>query len=68
LPDDVPTAVHLKHGARRFGVGLHPLEEGVVLYHQALPASERSVVLGYVHLNEAQIEDGMARIAKAIAG
>ena len=68
VPEAIGPAARLQREARRMGIGLHPLDEGAVLFPQALSGSEYKVVLGYTHLNEAQIEDGIAKIAKAADG
>ena len=66
LPEALGKAMDLQRRARAIGVGLHPLEEGAVLHHHAFPDSDRNVVMGYTHLTEAQIADGLARIAGAL--
>jgi len=66
LPEALGKAMDLQRHARTIGVGLHPLEEGAVLHHQVFPNSDRNVVMGYTHLTEAQIADGLAKIAGAI--
>ena len=63
LPDALGNATDLQRHARTIGVGLHPLEEGAVLHHQAFPNADRNVVLGYTHLTETQIMEGFAKIA-----
>ena len=68
IPTRVRSAKDLARHARSVGVGLHPLEEGAVHFHRTLPHAERSILLGYVHLTEAQISDAMARIAMAAQG
>lgn len=65
VPETVGPAARLRREAREIGVGLHPLDDGAVLFADALPGSDQKVVLGYTHLNEAQIEEGIAKIAKA---
>ena len=65
IPEAIGPAAQLRCNARRMGVGLHPLEHGAVLFPEALPDSDLQVVLGYTHLNEAQIRDGIAKIGKA---
>jgi GntR family transcriptional regulator/MocR family aminotransferase len=67
LPDDCPNAVQLQQLARSVGVGIHPLDSGTVLYADSLARSDRQVLLGYVHLKPAQIQEGFALIAGALA-
>jgi GntR family transcriptional regulator/MocR family aminotransferase len=65
VPSGVYSATELARRARSVGVGLHPLEEGVI-FHQHFSESERSILLGYTHLAEAEIADAMARVARAL--
>ena len=65
IPETFGQAAALRGTGRRVGIGLHPLEGGAVLFHDALPNSESTIVLGYTHLNEKQIEDGIAKLARA---
>jgi GntR family transcriptional regulator/MocR family aminotransferase len=67
LPDQCPPAAEFQQIARAAGVGVHPLRSGPVLYEDALSGFERRVVLGYVHLAPAQIDDGFARAADALS-
>ena len=66
LPEDGPTANELQRSARRVGIGLHPVVEGAVLFHQLLPSSERDLVLGYVHLTPSLITEGMMRVVESV--
>jgi len=66
LPSQCPPAAELQQTARGAGVGIHPLRSGTVLHEDALPGFERRVLLGYVHLTPAQIDQGFARIADAL--
>ena len=65
VPAAVGPASQLKRFARQLGVGLHPLDEGAVLFADAVPDGAHKVVIGYTHLGEAQIQDGIAKISKA---
>ncbi len=65
IPEALGPAAQLRNNARRQGVGLHPLDDGAVLFAGTLPGSERKVVFGYTHLSEAQIEEGVSKIARA---
>jgi GntR family transcriptional regulator/MocR family aminotransferase len=67
LPDGSPPALELRQKARHAGVGIHPLESGTVLHEDSFPGFERRVLLGYVHLTPAQIDEGFARIAGELA-
>ena len=65
IPKTIGSAAQLQSKARKMGIGLHPLAEGAVLFPQACADSDYNIVIGYTHLTEAQIEDGIATIAKA---
>ena len=67
VPEAAGPAHDLQRRARLLGVGLHPLDDGAVLFSERLSSSDRNVVLGYTHLAESQIEDGIAKLAKAAA-
>lgn len=66
VPEHVGSAREIARKARSVGIGLHPLEDGAVLFHQSLQGSERSILIGYTHLAEPQIIDGITRIARAV--
>jgi GntR family transcriptional regulator/MocR family aminotransferase len=67
LPDQYPSAAQLRQVASSVGVGIHPLRSETVLYEESLPDFERHVLLGYVHLKPAQIEEGFTLLASARA-
>jgi GntR family transcriptional regulator/MocR family aminotransferase len=67
LPARCPSAAEFQQTVRSAGVGIYPLQSGTVLHADFLPGFERSMLLGYVHLTPAQIGDGFARIAQALA-
>jgi GntR family transcriptional regulator / MocR family aminotransferase len=66
LPDDAPDAATLQQSARALGVGVYPLADSPVWFHEQLPGHERCLMLGYAHLAEAQIESGVERLAQAV--
>ena len=67
LPGHYPPAMEFQQLARGVGIGIHPLHSGTVLHGDSLPGFERRVLLGYVHLTPAQINEGFARMANALA-
>jgi GntR family transcriptional regulator/MocR family aminotransferase len=67
LPGRCPPAAEFQQTVRSAAVGIYPLQSGTVLHADCLPGFERSMLLGYVHLTPAQIGDGFARIAQALA-
>jgi GntR family transcriptional regulator / MocR family aminotransferase len=67
LPDDAPDAATLQQSARALGVGVYPLADSPVWFHEQLPGHERCLMLGYAHLTEAQIGHGIARLGQAVA-
>ena len=64
LPADGSSAIHLAAAARPLGIGLHSLEDSAI-FQDHLAGWERCIVLGYAHLNEAQIEEGFKRTSVA---
>ena len=64
LPPDGPPAVHLEAVARSVGIGLHTLDDSAIFGHE-LAGWERCIVLGYAHLSEAQIAEGLRKISDA---
>ena len=66
FPDDAPTASEWRAAAQSVGVGIHPLADSACWLHEHLPGFERTVLLGYSHLNESQIDAGIARLAQCV--
>jgi GntR family transcriptional regulator / MocR family aminotransferase len=66
LPRHGPPAREVQRAAREVGVGIYPLEDSPAWLFQHMPDHERSLVLGYTHLTEGQIRDGIALLASAI--
>lgn len=67
LSPTLPPAADLQEIARSAGVGIHPLRSGTVLHEEAVVGFDHRVLLGYVHLTPAQIDEGFARMAGALA-
>jgi GntR family transcriptional regulator / MocR family aminotransferase len=67
LTEELPSAAELQRIARSTGVGIYPLRSGGVLYEEAVAGFERRVLLGYVHLSPTQTDEGLTRVASAVA-
>jgi GntR family transcriptional regulator / MocR family aminotransferase len=66
LPADLPDARSVEGTALTHGVGIYSLRSAVAYDFGITPYSERSLVLGYTALQEAQIREGIARVAVAL--
>lgn len=66
LATGLPTAAELQELAARRGVGIYSLRSGAAHDFGGCPYSERTVVLGFSSLDEAQIRTGVERIAAAL--
>ena len=66
LPPDAPPARQVQRAAREAGVGVYPLEDSPAWLFQHMRRHEHALLLGYAHLTEAQIGEGIARLASAI--
>jgi len=67
LPNHCANAAQLQQAVRIEGIGIYPLSAETVSHEEALSGFERQVLLGYVHLKPAQIEEGFSIIASASA-
>lgn len=65
LPHGVPPACEIQRAARSHGVGVYPIQDSPAYYYEHMKDHERILLLGYTPLSEAQIEDGVARLAAA---
>lgn len=66
LPESCPPAADVQAAAHSFGTGVYPLSDSPVCFHEQLPGHERCLMLGYTHLAEPQIEQGIAGLADAL--
>jgi GntR family transcriptional regulator/MocR family aminotransferase len=48
------------------GVGIYALKDTPAWLVEHFPNHDRSLLVGYTHLTEAQIASGMARVAQAL--
>jgi len=67
LAEDLPAASELQELALAEDVGIYSLGSGAAYDFGVCAYSARAVVLGYSSLNEGQIEEGIERIARAVA-
>lgn len=61
-----PAAAEVQRIAENAGVGLYALESGAAYRYGCARCGERVLLLGYSSVSEAQIEDGIARLARAL--
>jgi len=66
LPDSLPTAAAVQATALTHGVGIYSVRSAVAFDFTQTRLSTRSLVLGYPALTEAQIGEGIARVARAL--
>ncbi len=66
FPDDAPTALEWRAAAGAVGVGIHPLSDSSAWLYEHLPGFDRTLLVGYAHLSEAQIATGIARLAGSV--
>ncbi len=66
LPDGFPPASEVEALALRAGVGVYGLASGAACHFGADDESERFIVMGFAALTEREIEDGVARLARAL--
>lgn len=66
LPDSLPDAEEIQNIARKVGVGLYSLPAAAACDFGMNGYHERSVFFGYSSTTEAQIKDGISRLAMAI--
>jgi GntR family transcriptional regulator/MocR family aminotransferase len=67
LPAGAAGAARLQADCRARGVGVYPLDDSPAWLHEHLEP-DRHLLLGYGHLGEAQIREGIARCAAALRG
>ncbi len=67
LPPYLPAADEVQHSALNCGVGLYPLQQAGACEYGTFPRyRDRSLVIGYTALSEAEIRTAIARLAAAI--
>lgn len=67
LPPGMPAAEGVRTRARAEGVGVYPLADSPAHLFEQLDGNERALLLGYTHLPEARIEEGIAALAAALS-
>jgi len=65
LPMDGPSAAELEGRAKSLGIGIYSVKTGAAVEYGRTAYSERSLVVGYSSLTEAQIRKGIERVALA---
>lgn len=66
LPAEAPTAPEVRRAALELGVGLQPLSDSPAWFVEHLENAERCLLLGYTHLSEEQIAQGIALLGQAV--
>lgn len=66
LPLEFPPAQEFQLMARSRGVGVYPLQDSPACFYDHMERRDRLLLLGYASLAEAQIEQGVARLAAAL--
>jgi GntR family transcriptional regulator/MocR family aminotransferase len=66
LPLGFPSAHEFQLMARSRGVGVYPLQDSPACFYDHMERRDRLLLLGYSSLTEAQIEQGVARLAAAL--
>jgi GntR family transcriptional regulator/MocR family aminotransferase len=66
LPPEAPTASAVQQAALALGVGVQPLADSPAWFVEHLDNADRCLLLGYTHLTEAQIEQGIAGLGRAV--
>lgn len=63
FPDDSPSAAAIQDAAMKEGVRAYPLSDSPAGLFEHLHGHQRSLLLGYAHLSEDQIESGIRTLA-----
>jgi GntR family transcriptional regulator/MocR family aminotransferase len=66
LPASAPRAMQVQEACRTLGVGVYPLADSPAWLYEHLHDSDRSLVMGYTHLSEAQIRQGIELLGCAV--
>lgn len=67
MPASMPTAAEVQAKAHAQGVGVYPMVDSPAYLFEYLEHSERMLLLGYTHLNEMQIDQGVAALTTALS-
>lgn len=68
FPNEAPLAVKVQEAALKSGVRVYPLVDSPAWLFEHLEGHQRSLLLGYTHLDEEQIEAGIEVVARCVAG
>jgi GntR family transcriptional regulator/MocR family aminotransferase len=66
VPQGFPPAQELQVMARSQGVGVYPLQDSPACFYDHMEHRDRLLLLGYSSLTEAQIDQGVGRLAVAL--
>tara|TARA_B100000959_G_C14936615_1_gene605992 strand:- start:86 stop:1579 length:1494 start_codon:yes stop_codon:yes gene_type:complete len=67
LPDGFPDAKRVQQIAEETGVGVYALEAGAAVCLEEHACNQGALMFGYSSLTESAIEDGVARLSKALS-
>ncbi|WP_277034183.1 PLP-dependent aminotransferase family protein [Caballeronia mineralivorans] len=68
LPPQYPGADTVQALARAAGVGVYPLRDSPAHHFETTPEADRVLLLGYTHLDEGEIRQGVELLASALNG
>ena len=68
LPPHFPAAVEVQRIAEDVGIGVYCLEAGAAFRYDCNLCGERALMFGYSSVSEPMIQEGIERLAKALAG
>jgi GntR family transcriptional regulator/MocR family aminotransferase len=66
LPPGSPPAAKVQEAARKQGVGVYCLADSPAWFYEHLDGHQRSLLLGYAHLSEDQIFQGVELLGRAL--
>ena len=66
LPSEAPSAEEVQRACRGRNVGVYPLTDSPAWLYEHIPESERILLMGYTHLSEAQIRQGIATLGSVL--
>ena len=66
LPPGAPPAAKVQDAARKLGVGVYRLADSPAWFYEHLEGHQRSLLMGYAHLGEEQIYQGVELLGRAV--
>jgi len=67
LPPGSPPAAKVQEAAKKLGVGVYCLADSPAWFYEHLEGHQRSLLMGYAHLGEDQIYQGIELLGRALA-